>query len=142
MNGKTSITIGGKPVEIRFGGYANRIFSEASQKNEALYFALGSVNDDGSQNRDDITMEGLAKLVQCAYLNQHAIKETEPDPSLTYEAFCDLLNEMATTEEGKEEVKRILAVFVESTKTNLPPETVEKKSEESLSTGGTETGTE
>lgn len=141
MNGKTSITIGGKPVEIRFGGYANRIFSEASQKNEALYFALGSVNDDGTQNRDDITMEGLAKLVQCAYLNQHAIKETEPDPALTYETFCDLLNEMAATDDGKEEMKRILAVFVDSTKTNLPV-TDEKKSEESLSTGGTETGTE
>lgn len=99
MNGYTEITLGGKQVGLRFGYPAVRWFSEDSRNNQDIYFMPG---------KDDFSVEGFAKLVQCSYRNNCLVKEVQPE--LTYADFIEW------TEAAEEsEMQRLLQVYLDST---------------------------
>jgi hypothetical protein len=70
MNGRINIKIEGQDVPLFFKYPAIVMFAEASHGKDNMYFTPGETSN--------FTAEGLAKLMQCAYLNACEIKEMEP----------------------------------------------------------------
>lgn len=104
MNGKTTIQINGQTVGLRFSYQAIKWFFEASVNNSEFFFTGG--------DKPDFTVEGLSKVMQCAYRYDCHLKEIEP--SLTFEDFYDYVESSQETEEGQKELLRIVEVYAES----------------------------
>lgn len=100
MNGLTTIQINGQPVGLKFAYPAIKWFAEATQK-EDIFFTPGIDST--------FTIEGLAKLLQCAYRNHCLIKEVEP--TLAYESFFEYVEANQDTEEGQKELLRVTEVY-------------------------------
>jgi len=101
MNGSCNITINGQPVGLKFAYPAIKWFTEASMKDDGIFFTPG---EDST-----FTVEGLAKLIQCSYRNHCLLKEIEP--SLSYEDFFNYVEDNQDSEEGQKELLRITEVY-------------------------------
>lgn len=114
MDGYTKITLAGQEVGLKFGYPAIRWFSEEGAKNRDAFFMPGDTFD--------FSVEGFAKLVQCAYKNNCLIKEVEP--VLKYQEFVEW-----TEEATPEEMTRVLNVYIESSVMKKIVAAQEKKSQ-------------
>jgi hypothetical protein len=125
MNAKTTISIGGQSVGLRFAYPCWKYFSQASLKNKDSYFL--PPDKDGNV---DFTVDGMGKLLHCGYLNDCLVKEI--DPVLTNEAFCDWVEDQRGTDEGQAELIRVIKVYAESSeiKQQIAATEQEKKSQE------------
>jgi len=83
-NGYTTLTIGDKSNRIKFAYLCIKLFVEASEKKLDIYFSGKSM-----------TVFGIAKLIQCAYINNCEIKETVPE--LVFENFHDCVEQANET---------------------------------------------
>lgn len=90
MNGKINITIDGNIVPLRFAYPAIRMFLEAMQNKSQFYYA------EGIDGKPTMTVEGIAKFIECGYKNECLIKEIEP--VFKYEFFYDFVSNMAADE--------------------------------------------
>lgn len=118
MNGYISIEIDGQPVGLKFAYPAIKGFIEASFNKPGIY-------TDGTE-AGNLTLEGIAKLMQQGYINNCIIKEVEP--TLTYEAFYNWMEEANETEEGRAKMGEVLKIFADSYTTKRMVESVQKKS--------------
>jgi hypothetical protein len=114
MKGKITIQIGGKPVSLWFTHRSVRWFIEAAiaamarTGDKGIYWLL----DEKGEATGNFTEEGFAKLVECGYKLSCFVKETEP--ALTYEHFCEWVQEIAETEEGGKVIKDVMACYADS----------------------------
>lgn len=114
MDGYIKLTVSGQEVGLKFGFPAIRWFSEESAKNKDAFFMPGDTFD--------FSVEGFAKLMQCAYRNNCLIKEV--DPVLTYSDFIEWV------EAGDQEtMKAVLQTYVDSSIMKKAIEESEKKSQ-------------
>jgi len=116
-NGYTTLTIGDKSIGIKFAYLCIKLFVEASEKKLDIYFSGKSM-----------TVFGIAKLIQCAYINNCEIKETVPE--LVFENFHDCVEQANETTEGQQELARILKIYTDSSYNKKIQEAVNKVSEE------------
>jgi hypothetical protein len=108
-NGYTTINIDGKAIGIKFGWGAIKDFAEADQKRHDVYYAKVSVE---GKDVESLTYLGIAKLLQCGYLNNCAIKEV--DPVLTLEDLNDWVESTIDNAQAADELTKVLNVFSES----------------------------
>jgi len=118
MDGYIKISIGGKEVGLKFGYPAIRWFAEESELNKSAFFMPGE--------SFDFSVEGFAKLMQCAYRNNCLIKEV--DPELKYKDFVEWV-EVENETENKEAMKAVLTAYTESSVMKKAIAAVEKKSQ-------------
>src|SRR5262245_54620050 len=103
MTGLTTIQINGQAVGLKFAYPAIKWFTEESTKSD-IYFTPGIDST--------FTVEGLAKLIQCAYKNHCMIEEVEP--TLSYRHFYEYVEVNQDTEEGQKELLRVTEVYASS----------------------------
>lgn len=120
MKGFIEINMNGSPVGLRFAYPAHKRFAEALEKKPDLYFI------DDEDNKVKMTIEGLAKFIQCGYLNQCDVREVEP--TLTYEDFFNYADEAEESEEIKEEIGRVIECWSQTRYAKKMAEVEEKKS--------------
>lgn len=122
MDGYIKILVGGKEVGLKFGYPAIRWFSEESLKNKDAFFMPGDTFD--------FSVEGFAKLMQCAYKNNCLIKEVEPE--LKYQDFIEWVEEENA---GQGEImKTVLIAYTESSVMKKAMAEVEKKNQAEITT--------
>ena len=112
--GATTITMNGVEVGIRFSSYGLRQFAAALEKNQDLYLITGELKDGevSGGRKVDFTIEGLAKFIQCGYLNYCMVKEIEP--ALTYEDFFNYAEDARDNEDRLKEITSVLECFSET----------------------------
>jgi hypothetical protein len=103
MNGYITIKINGQSVGLKFAYPAIKWFSEEAAKSD-LMFVPG---EDGG-----FTVEGLAKLMQCAYKNDCLLKEVEP--TLKHGDFYDYIEVNQETDEGQKELLKVIDTYASS----------------------------
>lgn len=101
MNGYTTINLNGVQTGLKFAFPAMRMFAEALEKKPDLYILDGE--------KADFTLEGLAKFIQCGYVNNCIIKEVEP--SLTYEDFFNYAEGAQTSETRAQEIAKVFECY-------------------------------
>lgn len=99
MNGYTEIKIKDKVIGLKFGMYANRLFSE---KQSAGKF----------YNEDSLNELGIAVLLYCGYENNCLLKEQSTD--LTLEDFYDFVEEKIVSEDVGV-LKKVVETWTSST---------------------------
>lgn len=104
MKGYININLNGQQVGLKFAYPAIKMFAEALDKKPDLYLIEGE--------RADFTIEGLAKFIQCGYINNCLIKEVEP--SLTYEDFFNYAEGAQEDEDRAIEIGKVLECYGET----------------------------
>lgn len=107
MNGYITITVEGSLTGLKFAYPAIRLFLEAMADKGQFYY---TENDNGEVS--SMTLEGLAKLIQCGYINNCMIKEVEPD--LKYEHFYNWVEKSETDESVKQAIQDVLTCYAET----------------------------
>lgn len=90
MNGYISFDLDGSVTGLKFAYPAIRMFAEAMEGKSQFYYSDGTM-----------TVEGIAKFIECGYKNNCLIKEVEPE--LKYEHFYNWV-EGAISDPAKVEV--------------------------------------
>jgi hypothetical protein len=104
MNGYTTVKVNGNEVGLLFAYPSIRWFSEASEEFADAFFMPGETGD--------FSVEGLAKLIECAYRNNCIVDEVKPE--LKYRDFYLWVTEVQDTDEGQTEMIRIIEVYAQS----------------------------
>jgi hypothetical protein len=117
MNGYIQFSLDGKKVGIKFAYPAMRMFFEAMQEKEQFYFVQGEVSS--------MTIEGLAKLIECGYKNNCLIKEFEPE--ITYEQFFNWVESAIDDPEKSEAISLIEKCYADSIYAKKIQEIAEEK---------------
>jgi hypothetical protein len=110
MKGYINITMNGNSVGLKFAYPAIRMFAEALEKKPDLF--LMDVESEGVK-KAQFTIEGLAKFIQCGYVNNCLIKEVEP--GLTYQDFFNYAEESQEDEKRLEEIGKVFECWGETT---------------------------
>lgn len=100
-NGYTQITIGEKPVGIKFAYEALKLFIKASENKVDIYF-------DGQT----LTILGMAKLIQSGYIINCELKEAEPE--IKFDNFYEWVEQNNETPDGLIELNRVIKVYSDS----------------------------
>lgn len=90
-----SITIDGKPVDLKFGMTATKMFAERAI----------NANFYDSQSLNEI---GIASLLHCAYINKCIV--TEKEAQLQLSDFVDYVEACALNQQT-EEIQKVVAVW-------------------------------
>jgi hypothetical protein len=122
MKGYIQIDIGGKAIGLKFAYPAIRLFGEAVLKMGSFYFT----------EKNEMTVEAIAKFIQCGYINNCMIKEVEPE--LKYEDFFNWTEEGLSVPERVEDINKILICYSETeySKKIVESTTPEKKKKKPL----------
>lgn len=107
MNGYIQITLPeGEKVGLKFAYPAIKWFLEAMEKSGEFYY---TTQQDGEPC---ITIEGIARLMQCGYKNNCFLKDTEP--VFTFETFYNLAELSLTNEEHAKQIADVLTCYAET----------------------------
>jgi hypothetical protein len=118
MNGYITINLNGQPVGLKFAYPAIKAFALAMESKPDLYILSG--------DRADFTIEGMAKFIQCGYLNNCAIKEQEP--TFTYKDFFDYVEAALEDSSRVEEIAKVFECYGQTVYAKRLAEAEEKKS--------------
>lgn len=126
MNGYIQIQINGQAVGLKFAYNTVKWFLEAciKDKEDNTYFAPG---DTGG-----FTIDGLAKLIECAYRQNCKIKEVEP--VLKFEDFYNFVEDAQYSEDGQTVLLKVMEAYTESSVSKKVVELSEKKNLNQLQT--------
>jgi hypothetical protein len=125
MNGQAKIQMGGQDVPLFFGYTSFKSFAVMCSKFKDTHLA----EDEG------MTVLGMARLFYCAYEN--ACFQSGKDLIFTFDDFSEWLDKIIVTDEGMEEVKKLLEVWAQSNtmkKVAADAPVEEKKSETEIVT--------
>lgn len=102
MNGYISITLStGEVVGLKFAYPAIRMFAEAMAGKGQFYYTEG--------DSPQMTIEGIAKFIECGYKNNCLVKEVEP--LFKYENFFDWVESSIQYPEVAEQINRVLECY-------------------------------
>jgi hypothetical protein len=104
MNGYISFDLDGSVTGLKFAYPAIRMFAEAMAGND-FYYVEG---DKGPQ----MTVEGIAKFIECGYKNNCMIKEVTPE--LKYEHFYNWVEGAVDDPEKMETINKIMECYAET----------------------------
>jgi hypothetical protein len=123
MNGYIQITVGEKPIGLKFAWLAVKWFTQASEGKTDVYFAETEID---GKKQQTFTSLGIAKLIQCAYRNNNEIKEVKDE--LTFEDFYNWVEQKIETPEGLTEIGKVIEVYADSSFSKKLVAEIEKKS--------------
>lgn len=119
-NGYIQINLNGDMIGLKFALPGIRMWGEAMIGKADFYTV--SDNSDPANPKIEVTIEGLAKFIECGYINNCMIKETEP--LFKYEHFYEWVEKSITDPEVAKQIEEVMRCyqdsiyFVEATKAN------------------------
>lgn len=116
MNGRSTITINGQAIELKFGMYANRVFAEKTK-------------DGTGFTEDSFNEVGTSYLLYAGYLN--ACIEDESKPELKFRDFVEYVENGTLEGDTKEMTEAVTewtkSRFVQKAVDNMKAAEIKKK---------------
>lgn len=109
-NGYIQINLNGDMIGLKFAYPAIRMWGEAMIGKGEFYTAID--NSDPDNPKVSVTIEGLAKFLQCGYINNCMIKEVEP--LFTYENFFEYVERSLTDESVAKVLEDVMKCYQDS----------------------------
>lgn len=103
MSGKINITIDGNVVHLRFAYPAIKMFLDEMQSKGDFYYSKGN------NEEPMMTVEGIAKFIQCGYKNDCLIREAQE--VFNYEFFYNWVEKINNDVSVAEAVKDIFECY-------------------------------
>jgi len=109
-NGYTTINLDGDVIGLKFAYPAIRMWGEAMIGKADFYQIVD--NSDPNNPKISVTIEGLAKFIECGYINNCMIKEVEP--LFKYENFFNWVEKSINDEEVTAQIMDVMKCYQES----------------------------